>query len=863
MQFMDLNPELTPFQRRYVTQIKRCDEIERKIRYVHSEVKKMEVPVQPAGSVEHFVDSALGSEATSGSYLLENLESKLESYENQLLDLNKYSNKLTDEYNGKVEFHHVLIRARKLFSGEASAIDAGDAGSSFNPLLSAASIPAAEYQTDRELAFSNIAGVLASTDKVRFERMLFRATRGNCYVRFADIDGKVTDAAGNAIPKVVFIIFYKSTAIEGKIKKICDGFSAHRYDLQALDKPRDLEAQQQANYREMQDAKLVLDKNTETRLRLCVEIAKNVEEWLWVVRREKSTYATLNQFKNDVAGNLLRGRGWILTDTISKARAALNRAHASLNLPPSAILERVHGSWPSPPTHFRTNKYTDSFQEFVNTYGVPRYQEANPALFTMATFPFLFGVMYGDIGHGFCLMLAGFFLILTESNADSRSLGEMMKGVYSARYMLFAMGCMAMYAGSIYNDYFSVGLNLFGSNFHYNVEEAGAPALMRSNYGDASRVYPYGVDPAWKISGNELLFYNSMKMKMSVILGIFQMTFGLVLRGVNALYFRNYLDFFAEFVPMIIFAVAFFGYMVVLIFVKWSINWDQRMAMGTCGYDAFGTFGACALSDTVTSCFTYAGKVCTKNTLLADKCPLGMGGLSNGCQPPNIITTLINMALKPGTVEEPIYSGQASVQVFLLLLAFFTVPVLLCVKPAVLRYQHNKHLKETASIGGGHVSSNPLLAGHGSDSNDDEDHQEQGGGHGGGDHGHGGEFNFGEIAIHQAIETIEFVLGMVSNTASYLRLWALSLAHTELATVFWEKAMVSAISTNNPVLIFMGYAVFAGVTFAVLLAMDVLECFLHALRLHWVEFQGKFYKADGYRFQPFDFKAVLGRAILE
>ena len=37
-------------------------------------------------------------------------------------------------------------------------------------------------------------------------------------------------------------------------------------------------------------------------------------------------------------------------------------------------------------------------QSIVNTYGVPRYREANPALFTAVTFPFLFGVMYGDIG---------------------------------------------------------------------------------------------------------------------------------------------------------------------------------------------------------------------------------------------------------------------------------------------------------------------------------------------------------------------------------------------------------------------------------------------------------------------------------
>ena len=46
----------------------------------------------------------------------------------------------------------------------------------------------------------------------------------------------------------------------------------------------------------------------------------------------------------------------------------------------------------------------------MDTYGVPRYGEINPGLFTITTFPFLFGVMFGDILHGTLLFLFGNFI---------------------------------------------------------------------------------------------------------------------------------------------------------------------------------------------------------------------------------------------------------------------------------------------------------------------------------------------------------------------------------------------------------------------------------------------------------------------
>jgi V-type H+-transporting ATPase subunit a len=84
--------------------------------------------------------------------------------------------------------------------------------------------------------------------------------------------------------------------------------------------------------------------------------------------------------------------------------------------------------------------------------------------------------------------------------------------------------------------------------------------------------------------------------------------------------------------------------------------------------------------------------------------------------------------------------------------------------------------------------------------------------------------SFGEMFIHQMIETIEFVLGTVSNTASYLRLWALSLAHGQLAEVFFNLIFKMAISSTGSlfvtvILSTLLWPAFWTVTFAVLMLL--------------------------------------------
>lgn len=169
----------------------------------------------------------------------------------------------------------------------------------------------------------------------------------------------------------------------------------------------------------------------------------------------------INLNKCIVRGDFIDGKVWIPKDkylAVLESQKDISRQDQNKLI---ASFTDVVNPEQAPPTYFRLNDLTFPFQQIVNTYGIPRYREANPALFAIVTFPFLFGIMFGDIGHGFILFLFALYLCIQKDDIiQSKS---PLKAALKARYLLLLMGLFACYCGWMYNDLLSIPLNLFGS----------------------------------------------------------------------------------------------------------------------------------------------------------------------------------------------------------------------------------------------------------------------------------------------------------------------------------------------------------------------------------------------------------------
>ncbi|KAG7211594.1 hypothetical protein KM043_010850 [Ampulex compressa] len=797
VQFRDLNGDVNYFQRKFVNEVRRCDELERKLRYIEAEVRKDNVPI-----VENLTELPRAPNPRA----IIDLEAHLEKTENDILELSHNAVNLKSNYLELTELRHVLERTQVFFTEEETS------DSITRALINEEAQNPGVLSRGR-LEF--VAGVINRERVPAFERMLWRISRGNVFLRQTELEKPLEDpATGNKIYKTAFVAFFQGEQLKSRIKKVCSGFHASLYPCPHSHAER--QEMVKGVRTRLEDLHLVLNQTQDHRQRVLHNVAKELPNWSIMVRKMKAIYHTMNLFNMDVSKKCLIGECWVPVADLAVVQNCLTEGSRLCGSSIPSFLNVIHTD-EDPPTFNRTNRFTRGFQNLIDAYGVASYREANPALYTIVTFPFLFGVMFGDAGHGLILLLFGAYMILREKKLlAQKSDSEIWNIFFGGRYIILIMGLFSIYTGIIYNDVFSKSINVFGSRWSivYNASTIRDNHLLQLDPATEAykqSPYPIGLDPVWMVAKNKIIFLNSYKMKLSIIFGVVHMIFGVCMSVVNIVNFRKYSHLFLVFLPQLLFLLLLFFYLVLLMFIKWVL------------YDA-------SSPDKV------YGPTCA----------------------PSVLITFINMMLfgkneVPQGCSEFMFSGQAILQQFCVFAALVCVPIMLFGKPVYTVM--TKRSKARGKIhSNGTASQDIELQAEALPSLPTSSEPPSS--------GHGHEDSFGELMIHQAIHTIEYVLSTISHTASYLRLWALSLAHSQLSEVLWNMVLSKGLQASEgeffkSAMLFVTFAAWAFFTLAILVMMEGLSAFLHTLRLHWVEFMSKFYEGQGYPFQPFYFKSIL------
>jgi len=151
------------------------------------------------------------------------------------------------------------------------------------------------------------------------------------------------------------------------------------------------------------------------------------------------------------AGHFVVISGWLPADAAERMREKIRAAthdHAVIEVEPAETIPGVaQGSVRVPILH-RNPLLLRPFQRLVEIYGTPSYREVQPTAFFAISFLLMFGLMFGDVGHGAVLFAAGWFLfryltqyldygiLLMEAGASSIVFGALYGSVFGLHELL-------------------------------------------------------------------------------------------------------------------------------------------------------------------------------------------------------------------------------------------------------------------------------------------------------------------------------------------------------------------------------------------------------------------------------------------
>lgn len=825
VEFRDLNVGTTFYKRSFVEEVRKCDDLDRILRELLEDLEVNHITIPESDAI---------------SLTLDELEPKVKEAELEAKNLKSMQELFLRNHNSLKEQKLVLQLGKKIY--DKSTLKHQRPSSSGTADVPAELMALSEFAGTSSSLLGQVSGVVKSSQIASLERVIFRATRGNAVFEQASIDEPLLEPdsknASESFKKSFFMVLFAGEVMRDKIQKICTYFGAGLYKFPE-NVAEHLEMWEEVG-RRMTESTEVFTRTQQVMTDFLTKIAGDYSGWSYTVKKEKMVFDALNMCEFDIKRHVFVAEGWVPKSKCGQVVHALTDAAIACGLDTRPIINKLSSNL-TPPTHIPVTPFTSGFQALVNTYGTPRYREANPGAFCCIFFPFLFGIMFGDFGHGTLLALFGYWLISKEKEWAGKPLNDMVEMCFGGRYVILLNGLFGAYVGLLYNEAFAFPMNWFGGTRWMDRDDPTVACHADAHNGCImpDGPYPIGIDPIWHYVDNKITFFNSFKMKISIVVGVIQMSVGIFLSLLNHLEYRDYKKVFFQFIPEILFFEGIFGYLVFAIFYKWSINWNDPLdpkpapSLLTLLIDMFMSPNA-DIKDPL-----YAGMCFTDCAVASDYCDHAV--IAKACPMTCMGEGIDRLAPLPNEYKQCFSDTQSSIQMTLLAMAFVAVPFLLFPIPFIQLYQYTRSTKLYSSL-------------------HDGEEKESGGGGGGSDHGE--EFSFGDAFIHQAIHTIEFVLGSISNTASYLRLWALSLAHSQLAELFKDMILtdVGLKLGLNPlmqgIVAFLAFGMWAVISLVVLMVMENLSSFLHALRLQWVEFQNKFFYGDGQKYTPFNFATI-------